>query len=141
MCESETRSIVTKLKRKLGLVDDGVVGTKTVGKFDQKFADVSSGFSPPPALPVAASGPQVDPASKFLELALLTIGPGSAIFKMDSMDIEWRPRPHACALRFRVGAFIDFGFSLNACISDGRLTFRHLKRDKAHAAAEYISHK
>jgi len=134
---NETRNAVTKLQSKLGLADDGVVGTKTVSIVDPKLAAVPGGFAPPPALPVTAPGASGDPAVKLRDFALRVIGIGSAIFKRDSVDISWKPRPTANALQFRVSTFLDFGVSLHDCISDGRLKFRYLKREKAGASAEY----
>lgn len=134
----ETSAAVAKLQSKLDLVDDSVVGFKSVEKFDTVFSAVPAGFSPPPAIPPTSPGATGDPAQRLKEISLDVIGPGSPIFNRD-WEVKWRPTPKSKELSFKMLAFFYYGFELNQKIADGKIKFTYLKREKHPATAVYIA--
>ncbi len=136
----ETKSAITRLQSKLDLYDDGVVGPKSVTKFDLKLAAVAGGFAGPPTLPGKPDGDKGNVAADFRDAALRAIGPGSPLFKTDNWTLNWKPRKHAKTLSFTINTFIDYGLSLNAAVSAGDLSFQYIN-DKGDRQAEYISKK
>ena len=136
----ETKAGVERLQSKLGLYDDGVVGPKSVAKFDPALAAVAGGFAAPPALPGKTDGDKGNPAADFRDAALRAIGPGSPLFKTDKWTLNWKPRKHAKTLSFTINTFIDYGLSLNAAITAGDLSFQYIN-GKGKRQAEYISKK
>ncbi len=134
----ETKSAVTRLQSKLGLYDDGVVGTKSVIKIDPALAASPRGFAPPPALPDVPLEDIGNPASLFRSAALQAIGPGSPLYRTDGWDISWCPRPGAKPISFRINTFIDYGFSLNGAIARDAIRFAFADKP-GEAGAEYVS--